>query len=386
MINVADLEGTQTWVDTLCADRVCPIPLSHRPVVIYGAGNTGKLLAKTLIAHNVEVSAFLDCGAKPDQSVNGHPVLRPSEASTLKEHPVLVAVFNRERHARFSDIETSLREIGFTSIFSFEHYYLSHPDEFSDLFWLTRPTFYAEHRTSILVADQLWKDEQSRQLYRALLKLRTTGVDTLPKAQPHLQYMPVDIPLLPPPYRFVDIGAFDGDSLEALRQQKGLFESIFAFEPDITNFRALTQRIEKDGPFSSGITCLFPCGVGQHCEAVTFISDGSEAAKVSAMNSPQGLQTPIVPIDAILHQAQPNYIKMDVEGFEEQALLGLRKTIERDHPMLAVCVYHKPADLFELPLLLASWNYPADFYLRLHGEHTFETVLYAIPKPQPVTR
>ena len=69
-----------------------------------------------------------------------------------------------------------------------------------------------------------------------------------------------------------------------------------------------------------------------------------------------------------------------MEGAEEDALYGMRKTIETDRPMLAVSVYHRPADIFGLPLLLSSWNYPADYYLRMHGEHTFDTVFYAIPR------
>jgi FkbM family methyltransferase len=369
-------------IDDLFSKGVPPLPLPTNSMIIYGAGNTGKLLAKTCSANQIKIIAFLDSNAKPGQTINGIPVLLPSEAGSLTVHPVIVAVFNREKTARFSVIEKSLQSLGFNSVFSFEQYYLSHPQGFPDLFWLTRPTFYADHRVAIQAADQLWSDEQSRQLYRALLLLRMTGRDTVPVPVPHLQYMPDDIPLFPPPYRFIDIGAFDGDTLEALRHQKGLFESIFAFEPDINNFRNLVRRIKEQGPFSTGITCLYPCGVGQSCDTVSFISDGSEAAKVCDKDNPQGIRTPVVSIDAILHHAKPNYIKLDVEGFEEQVLFGLKKTIERDRPMLAVCVYHKPADLFSLPLLLASWGYSADFYLRLHGEHTFDTVLYVIPKPR----
>ena len=88
----------------------------------------------------------------------------------------------------------------------------------------------------------------------------------------------------------------------------------------------------------------------------------------------------MVSLDEILFGFHPNYIKFDVEGFEEEALCGMKKTILDNRPMLAVSVYHRPEDIFSLPLLLSSWNYPADFYLRMHMEHTFDTVLYVIPQ------
>lgn len=349
-------------------------------VVIYGAGHTGQLLAQTLRAKKIDVVAFLDRGATPGLTREGTPILLPAEATHLAQMPVIVAVFNRERSARYLDIAATLFEQGFETVYSLEQYYISDPNGFPDLYWLTDPTFYKGHGKAIEAASQIWADEKSHNLYCALMQLRLTGIDELPEPTPHLQYMPDDLPLLPPPYRFVDIGAFDGDTLSALRQQKGLFETIFAFEPDMNNFRALVHRVETEGPFSTGATCLFPCGVGQQCDTLSFVSDGSEAAKVSRVPAKTTVQTPIIPIDAVLHQSHPTYIKIDVEGFEEEALRGLKKTLERDRPMLALCVYHKPADLFLLPLLLASWDYPADFYLRSHGEHTFDTVLYAIPK------
>lgn len=368
------------WYDELFSTKTAralpPLP----SLLIYGAGHTGQRVASALQVAGIAVKAFLDRNAKPDQLINGLAVLTPAEAASLTHLPVLVAVFNPHRNARFADIYEALTAQGFATVYSLEQYYVAQPAALPDIYWLTQPSFYEEHRAQVEAADALWCDDKSRQLYRALLVHRLTGADTLPEPMPHLQYLPDDVPLLPPPYRFVDVGAFDGDTLAALRKQKGLFESIFAFEPDMNNFTALIKRIRTEGPFATGVTGLFPCGAGAACGTVSFTQDGSEAATVCSAATAQAVQVPVVSIDTVLYQAKPNYIKLDVEGFEEAALLGLKTLIERDSPMLAVCVYHRPSDLFKLPLLLASWHYKADYYLRLHGEHAFETVLYAIPK------
>ena len=73
-----------------------------------------------------------------------------------------------------------------------------------------------------------------------------------------------------------------------------------------------------------------------------------------------------------------SYIKLDVEGSEYQALLGARKTIETYSPRLAVCIYHKPEDVWELPWLIHEMNPAYQFYIRHYSYTEVETVLYAV--------
>lgn len=71
---------------------------------------------------------------------------------------------------------------------------------------------------------------------------------------------------------------------------------------------------------------------------------------------------------------------MDIEGSEADALLGAQKTICKYKPDLAICVYHFADDIWEIPLLLDSWNLGYRFYLRTYSSNGFETVLYAVSK------
>jgi hypothetical protein len=71
---------------------------------------------------------------------------------------------------------------------------------------------------------------------------------------------------------------------------------------------------------------------------------------------------------------------MDIEGAELEALVGARKTIVERLPHLAISIYHKPEDLWELGLWIhraCGENY--NYYIRNYGHQTFDTVLYAIP-------
>ena len=69
---------------------------------------------------------------------------------------------------------------------------------------------------------------------------------------------------------------------------------------------------------------------------------------------------------------------MDIEGSEGKALLGARKTITENKPKLAICVYHKPEDIIELPQIVLDMNPNYKLYLRHYSYTDTETVLYAI--------
>jgi len=90
---------------------------------------------------------------------------------------------------------------------------------------------------------------------------------------------------------------------------------------------------------------------------------------------------PLVKIDSLVANNilnKINFIKLDVEGSEVDALLGAQRSISIFQPKLAISVYHKPDDLFEIPLLIKRL-FP--FYNHITLEHYSiqmgESVLYA---------
>ena len=87
-----------------------------------------------------------------------------------------------------------------------------------------------------------------------------------------------------------------------------------------------------------------------------------------------------IALDDLLKKTPINYVKMDIEGSELDALKGGEKIIKRDLPHLAISIYHKPSDLWEIGLYLFSIHgNKYKYYIRNYGHQTFDTVLYAIP-------
>ena len=68
---------------------------------------------------------------------------------------------------------------------------------------------------------------------------------------------------------------------------------------------------------------------------------------------------------------------MDIEGSEEAALRGAERLIKRFKPKLAISVYHHPAHLWRIPLLLQQFNPDYQFVLRNYTGWTGDTILYA---------
>ena len=67
---------------------------------------------------------------------------------------------------------------------------------------------------------------------------------------------------------------------------------------------------------------------------------------------------------------------MDLEGWEQKALLGCRAQIVAHRPKLAIAVYHQADDFLDTPKLVRSMR--ADYRLRLrhYTQGWSETVMY----------
>lgn len=72
-----------------------------------------------------------------------------------------------------------------------------------------------------------------------------------------------------------------------------------------------------------------------------------------------------------------DFIKMDIEGSELEALKGAVDTIKRFQPKLAISVYHNLWDYVDIPEYIDSLHIGYTFYLRHASIHSEETVLFA---------
>jgi len=72
-----------------------------------------------------------------------------------------------------------------------------------------------------------------------------------------------------------------------------------------------------------------------------------------------------------------DFIKMDVEGAETDAINGAKQILKKYKPKLAISTYHKPDDFWSLPLLIKNINTDYKFMFAHHSPIQWESVIYA---------
>ena len=122
-----------------------------------------------------------------------------------------------------------------------------------------------------------------------------------------------------------------------------------------------------------------PLGTWSSNTVLSFGTGSGSSSSIVASGDAEGVSVPVVALDGMFAGAAPNFIKMDIEGAEREALLGASRIIREQRPVLAICVYHRPADLWELPLLIHEINPDYRMYLRAHSHMGLSTVLYCLP-------
>lgn len=167
---------------------------------------------------------------------------------------------------------------------------------------------------------------------------------------------------------FVDGGAYVGDTLPNIIRYFPDFKKIYCFEPNELHLN-IAKRDFGTNPKIEFINC----GLGNK------IQDSSSDAKLSNNCAHDYQALKINTLDNLIPE-KVDFIKLDIEGAEQDAIKGAKETIQKYKPIIAVCVYHKAEDWYKIPKMILEYENAYDVYLRHYMEGIFETVMYFIPK------
>lgn len=171
---------------------------------------------------------------------------------------------------------------------------------------------------------------------------------------------------------FVDCGCFDGEnSIMFTKWASGVSNKIYAFEPDSQNIRKCKEYFADNNIQNYK---LIQKGIWSEEKNLKFEANSNEGSKLSGEGN---IIVPVTSIDQDINE-RVTFIKMDIEGAECEGLLGARQHISNEKPKLAISVYHKMDDIWNIPSLILEMNSNYKFYLRHYSLSSEETVLYAI--------
>lgn len=185
----------------------------------------------------------------------------------------------------------------------------------------------------------------------------------------HGQYFDTDFISYEEEEVFVDAGCYHLEDTLRLQTCCKRLKKAYAFEPDPANYRYCLEKVQTE--MLSHIE-VFPFGTWSERRTLSFSAKGNTSSKVCSSGEP----ITVVPIDDLVQTGERvTFIKMDVEGAELESLKGAEKTICRDRPKLAVCIYHKREDMVEIPLFIKKLVPDYKLYVRMHANDGNETVL-----------
>lgn len=362
---------------------------------IYGAGTDGKIFLEVATNSGVEVDFFIDQYVDKKQ-IRGKPVYRLDEVID-KDAIIYISVStyqNREGQNIGSSIILQLKQYGFKHIYDFAQTLHVFPDIIQayakqNYAWLREDRTLMLNDKKLETVKHLLSDQKSIDLLEKIKLFRKNLTPQFYIDPDHeKQYFPRDIDLFLniDKVRFIDGGAYTGDTLAtAISEFKKInkdVEYIASFEPDVGNIDNLIQEIKKQQKNNSKTNFIvYPCALWSSNEILQFSCDNNASSSVvnESGNEQNIISIMGVSIDKTLIASAPNFIKMDIEGAEKEAILGAKETIDRYKPVLAICLYHKPQDLWELPLLIQEIYPNYKMYLRVYAHMGIETVLYCVP-------
>ena len=304
---------------------------TKKPILIYGMGDGCDKIISVCHEKKIPIAGIFSSDEYVrDKVIHGFRLMSLSQAKEKFSDMIVLLAFGVFREDLMEKIVSLSEEV--------ELYAPEVPLFGGGLF---DRAFYEENLSSIREVEEMLYDEKSKKIFRDLVEYKLTG-----KIAPLLKntsFREDDLVSLVPFGKgdvYVDLGAYDGDTVLEWHRLFPDHGEIFAMEPNSKTFKKLLENT-KEIPHVN----LLPFAAWDKNETLLFNGKSGRSAALSD----QG-KTEVVAkrIDSLCSRA--GFIKFDVEGAEKEAIEGAKKLIRDSRPSLCISAYHRTEDLFAIPL------------------------------------
>lgn len=330
-------------------------------IVIWGVGDCGHRVYDVLTEQNIAIDYFADSyyGGSEDSRTGIQMIDIDTIFQQKEKYNILVSIVSDDAYyAVYSRlIRGGIHESQIWNMGSF----------------IERLTvdFFIKNRDKYRAVYNLLGDDISKQVYLERMK-RVYLLNDLSEivSPPEEEYFD-KVNVISENEVFIDCGGFDGrTSLRFIERCNGKYEKVIIFEPEVCKGKLIKQNLDGEKYL------FYPYGVWSEEKELYFEARGDVTSHITEKKNGHTIQ--VVTLDSYIYHETPTLIKMDIEGAELEALIGGKKTIQAFRPKLAICIYHKPEDLFEIPLYIKSLNSDYNLYIRQYSNTRYETVCYAV--------
>lgn len=175
----------------------------------------------------------------------------------------------------------------------------------------------------------------------------------------------------------VDAGGCFGDTALAFAQTVGKSGHVYTFDPLPKHCEIMRENFAMNPALSPRIS-IFEVGVADENRV------GSNSHAADGVINPGanvfGGEISTRTIDSLVTEGvlpRIDFVKMDIEGSELGSLMGAEGALRKWTPRLAISLYHRPEDLFTIPLWIDALGCGYRLFLDHYSIHHEETVLYA---------
>ena len=169
-------------------------------------------------------------------------------------------------------------------------------------------------------------------------------------------------------------GAYLGETAIRFSIAVGKHGRVYSFDPVIEHIQIINHNRRKNNLENIDI---LPYGLSNKKHTSPPVTIGKIDGSFNSSRS----EIPSVKLDDCIDGhivTKVDFIKLDIEGEELNALRGSENTIRKFKPKLAISVYHKPEDLYTISKWIENLNLGYKFFIDHHTTIMYESVLYAI--------
>ncbi len=319
----------------------------EKPIVLYGTGNGADKVIDRLNTDGTKIQGvFASDGFKKGKIFRGFTVCSYSEMAEKFPEMVVVVCFGTNRGSVIENIKQLMQR--------HEVFVADVPVFGNTIFDLE---FAKQNAKKIKEAYSLLADDFSKKVFENTVLFKISG-------DPHYLFeieSPRDevfsLLALSENENFLDLGAYNGDTVSEFAENVKNYSSITALEPDSRNFKKL---LENTSQFKN-VFCVHGAA-GSNCGKTTVTVQHGRGVNVGA----GGSEIFCYSIDALAQKNPPTFIKIDVEGAEDSVLDGGSETISRLKPKMHIAVYHKSEDIFEIVLKIHALCPSYKIFMRHH--------------------
>lgn len=318
---------------------------TNKPIVLFGLGDGGDKIISALYSYGLKISGvFCSDGLYKEKYFHGYKVMKYCDAKAIFGHMIVLMAFGSDRDDVLQlamDIEKE------------QEFYVPDVPVFGN--GLFNDEFFLRHKHELEEIYGKLADKQSKTVFEQVINFKLSGKpEYIYSCETDNNEAFENILKLSSKENFLDLGAYDGDTINEFINYAGDYLSITALEPDRKNFKKLKAN-------TSGIPhlSLYNAASGSYCGTTVFDCKGGRSSYVTEKGKEQ---VQIMTVDSL--KKDFTYIKMDVEGNELETIKGAETTIARYKPKMLISAYHKNEDMFAIPKLVLSINPHYKMYMR----------------------